>query len=138
MSATKQNREYRNPEWLRKQYIEKDRTQAEIAEICDCSRVTISRWLDRFGIEKTVPATFQTVTDGYEQWRCECGESADTVLAHRLLATLKVDDLSELDGKHVHHRDGVPWDNRLENIEVMDATEHLTHHANGEAHEVTV
>jgi hypothetical protein len=42
---------------------------------------------------------------------------------------LKIDDLDELDGKHVHHKSGVEWHNTLENVEVVTPTEHRERHA---------
>ncbi|WP_166377243.1 hypothetical protein [Halorubrum sp. BOL3-1] len=49
-----------------------------------------------------------------------------------------MDDLRELDGKEVHHRGWVPWDNRLENIEVLEPSEHQERHGDGETPDVTV
>lgn len=46
------------------------------------------------------------------------------VQLHRLHATLLVDDLAELDGKEIHHQNGCPFDNRLENYELVDREEH--------------
>ncbi|WP_149799238.1 helix-turn-helix domain-containing protein [Halorubrum xinjiangense] len=134
MSSTQNttSRQYRNAEWLEAQYIEKDRTQAEIASICGCCPSTISKWLDKFDIEKTEVAQFGLQTDGYEQWKCEAGPGkADTVTVHRLMATLKVDDLSELDGKEVHHKSGVEWHNTLDNVEILIPSEHRQRHISG-------
>jgi hypothetical protein len=128
-SSTTNSEKYRNSDWLQKQYIQQDKTQAEIAEICGCSIATISRWLAKFDIAKTQTAQFGLQTDGYEQWKCEAGSgSADTVTVHRLLATLQVDSLSELDGKHVHHKNRVGWYNTLTNIEVLTPAEHRERH----------
>jgi hypothetical protein len=92
--------------------------------------MTIHRWREKFGIENPETAQFGIQTDGYEQWRCESGAApADSVTVHRLLATLKVDELSELGGMHVHHESGVPWDNRLENLSVLTPSEHQGRHA---------
>jgi hypothetical protein len=131
MSSTQNttSRQYRNAEWLEAQYIEKDRTQAEIANICGCCQSTVGDWLDKFDIEKKEIAQFGIQTDGYEQWKCEAGPGkADTVTVHRLLASLKVDDLSELGGKEVHHKSGVEWHNTPENIEVLTPKEHRQRH----------
>jgi len=39
------------PEWLREQYIERERSTREIAEMCGCSPQTISRHLKKHGID---------------------------------------------------------------------------------------
>jgi len=122
------NKRYRNAEWLQEQYIEKDRTQKEIADKCGVSDSTISRWCDKLDIEKVDIATFDAHKRGYERWLCQAGGTYDEVTVHRLLATLKIDELSELDGMHVHHESGVPWDNRLENLHVLTPSEHRHRH----------
>ena len=132
MSNTQNTSEeqYKNADWLEQQYVAKDRSQAEIAAECGVSQRTISNWCAKFDIKKPETAQFGRQTDGYEQWKCEAGPgSADTVLVHRLLATLKVDDLSELDGMEIHHKNGRKRDNRLENIEVLSPAEHRQRHA---------
>lgn len=45
-------RQYRNETFLREQYLEKCRSASDIAAICGVSSSTISRWLDRHGIER--------------------------------------------------------------------------------------
>lgn len=47
--------EYRNAEWLKQEYIEKDKSSIDIAEECDVAPGTISRWLRRYEIEKKEP-----------------------------------------------------------------------------------
>ena len=37
--------------WLRKQYLDKEQTQAEIAEQCGCAPPTVSQWLTRHNIK---------------------------------------------------------------------------------------
>jgi len=121
---------YKDSEWLQEQYVEQDRSQVEIAEECGVSDMTIHRWREKFGIENPETAQFGIQTDGYEQWKCESGPApADSVTVHRLLATLKVDELSELEDKHVHHKSGVEWHNTLANVEVLTPAEHSERHA---------
>ena len=38
-------------------------------------------------------------------------------------------DLDEMEGKHVHHKNGMPLDDRPENLEVMGESEHHKLHA---------
>ena len=46
------------------------------------------------------------------------------VQVHRLHATLLVDDIGELAEKEIHHVNGCPFDNRLENYEILDTESH--------------
>lgn len=58
---------YKDEEWLREQY--QDKTQAEIADDCGVSRTTITRWMDKLGIESDGPGCAQV--DGKhkdEEW----------------------------------------------------------------------
>ncbi|UPV73729.1 HNH endonuclease [Halorussus limi] len=130
---------YRDEEFLREAYCEKGLSQREIAARCGCSRGAIRHHMDKFDISPRStrspsdrPANFDTKENGYERWRCQAGETDDYVYVHRLLATLKVDDLSELEGMHVHHKDGHPFDNRPDNIEVVSPAEHRQKHADDE------
>lgn len=42
---------YRDPDWLREQYHEKQKTQSEIASDCGVSPSAIKKWMDKHGIE---------------------------------------------------------------------------------------
>jgi len=42
---------YRDEEWLREQYVEKEKTTRDIASECCCVSSTVSRWLEEHGIE---------------------------------------------------------------------------------------
>jgi len=136
-NSTTTDLRYRDPEFLRQKYEVEGLSQAEIAELCDCTSSTISDWLQRFGIDTRSyaerasdrPANFSTSVNGYERWQCHGGESNDSVYVHRLLATLEVEDLSELDGQHVHHKNHCPFDNQPENIEVLSPEQHAKRHA---------
>jgi len=44
---------YRNPHWLREQYVDRDRTVPEIADEVGVTRATIRKWMGKYGIETT-------------------------------------------------------------------------------------
>jgi len=48
----KEPENYRDEKWLREKYHGEKLSSKDIAEICDCQKSTILRWLDRHGIEK--------------------------------------------------------------------------------------
>lgn len=81
---------------------------------------------------KDRPATtarFYTNFEGYERWRAYDTDGVyDSLMVHRLLAALEW-GLDAIRGKHVHHKNGIPWDNRVENLEIVDPGEHQKIHA---------
>lgn len=72
---------------------------------------------------------FLTDANGYERWEHWNGNEQEYVRVHRLLMTLELDDISELEGMDVHHKNGISWDNRLENLELHTHSEHAKHHS---------
>jgi hypothetical protein len=48
-------------------------------------------------------------------------------MMHRLLAVAEF-GLDAIKGKHVHHVNGLRWDNRLDNLEVLTPQEHIRGH----------
>jgi len=50
-----------------------------------------------------------------------------TAFIHRLVAVAE-HGYESVDGKIVHHKNGVPWDNRPENIELLTVAEHNRKH----------
>ena len=138
---------YKNKAWLDRKYRKEMRSMADIAAEFGVSKETIKYWLQKHNIPirghgeaaklrveehpNTIPDNSQlhpTIYQrrGYEIFKC--GINDEHVEHHRLLATLLVDDLSELDGMHVHHENGIKWDNRLSNIEILTPSEHTTLH----------
>ena len=44
--------DYRDKEWLREKYHDERLSASDISDLCDCSKSTILRWLDRHDIDK--------------------------------------------------------------------------------------
>ncbi|WP_218055090.1 homing endonuclease associated repeat-containing protein [Haloparvum sedimenti] len=69
---------------------------------------------------------------GHVVWRQKTSNQKNvSVPVHRLqyVAEHGIDSVS---GKHVHHKNGIPWDNRVENLEPMSPSEHSRHHGRGD------
>jgi hypothetical protein len=98
--------------------------------------MTVSRWCDRHGID-TRKANFEKhgchhFNDGYEIFSSSYDDERDVVPIHRLVMVSEV-GYTEVVDKDVHHKNGVPWDNRPENLALMDRKEHISYHrANGD------
>ncbi|WP_226043468.1 HNH endonuclease [Natrinema sp. DC36] len=123
---------------LRSLYLEDGLTIKEVCDKLDTYRSKVQRHLAHYDIRKTQkqavrdhhdsdsrPAWFYTRKDGYENW----GVRDYTVCVHRLLAVVKY-GYDALDGAHVHHKNGIPWDNRLSNLEVKSPRDHINEHWN--------
>lgn len=127
---------WRSPGYLRELCYEKGLKTAEIAERCDCSPNVVRYWTDKFGIERPTPnkdatsnpASFSITKRGYAQAQAMTSEGVRQMYIHRLVAIAEfgVDSVKD---KIVHHENGIPWDNRPENLSLMTQSEHATHHA---------
>ena len=134
-------KKWRDEEWLRDQYVDKQKSMSEIAREQDCGQHAISEYLEKFGIEKrehgeeirnywqTQPAPFYTGEQhGHEFWRFGYDNDQTSVQHHRLLAVAKC-GIDAVKDKVVHHKNGIPWDNREENIEILTIAEHKERHS---------
>jgi DNA invertase Pin-like site-specific DNA recombinase len=109
--------------------VTESKTVKEIAEKFDCDRSTIDRKLEKYNIDPpkyyNKKATLADI-NGYQAM--QCGVVGKGVLIHRLLAVSEY-GFDEVCNNVVHHKNGIRWDNRPSNIEVMDRTEHSILHA---------
>jgi len=141
---------YKNSDLLERLYIGKRLTTREIAERLGCTNGTISRWLNNHGIEtrenwtagveaakranRVERVKLRSLPSGYEYWASQewrSGEDTRTneiVYVHRLLAVAEYGFEAVVDND-VHHENGVKWDNRPDNIAVVDPAEHGRHHS---------
>lgn len=127
-------------ETLEELYVEKELSCNEIAERFPVTGRTINEWVRRVGIETRSASeakiiagrryhlpTFETYSNGYERCETFYRDERSVVFIHRLLAVAEY-GFEAVKGKHVHHKNGIPWDNRPENIEILTPSEHATHH----------
>lgn len=133
--AKSHDRPYKDEDVLRKLYIDREMGINQIANRFDVADKTIQDWLEKHGIEtrdwgesiKRNKANFVISDHGYERWRAMSDGKYQSVAVHRLLAVAQY-GFDNVKGKVVHHKNGVKWDNRPQNIEIMTESEHKSLH----------
>lgn len=123
---------YEDAEWLEKQYWENGLTINEIARKATVGTTKIIDIMDEFGIERRNPGrnlptrypSPRTNRSGHRRYQNRHKGDCFKIMLHRLHATLIVDDIGELEGMEVHHKNGCPFDNRLENYDIISPKEH--------------
>lgn len=123
---------WRNEDTLRELYLDDKMSQQEIADELGCHVWTVGEWMSKYGIEtrkdgRLDHVSFRTTIKGYENWNHRYDNDVDRVAVHRLLALVE-NGIDEVGENHVHHKNGVKWDNRPDNIEVMGPGEHISKH----------
>lgn len=130
---------WKDAETLRNLYHGERLTAAEVGERLGCHKGTVVYWMEKHGIERRDqvdeyrrsrrqnPARFETHETGYERWVTQIDGVKKTVPVHRLLAVSE-SGVGEVSGNVVHHKNGIPWDNRPENIETMSHSDHSKMH----------
>lgn len=107
---------------------------AAISEQFGIPRDGLMQAFDKLGVERDgrgrTYASYRTNYNGYESWRSNDPDGVERLMkVHRLVAVAE-HGVDEVTGKHIHHKNGVPWDNRPENLEVVEEREHLQEHYN--------
>lgn len=129
--------EWRDEDTLRTLYKEQGMSIDRIADKFDVGSTAIRKELVDSGIERRTfrgdrLPHFRTDEQGYENWYTQYnGGKNHVVRVHRLLATLMVDNISDLEGMHVHHSTNIPWMNMEDELEIMTPSEHSIHHNSG-------
>ena len=123
---------------LRQMYVDKRMSTREIADELDCGSKTIKRWLKKTGVgtrsmsesckarHLKSPPHFRT-HDGYEEVCTQIDSKQKVIGIHRLVAISEY-GFESVSGKEVHHKNGIPFDNRPENLETLTKAEHAKLH----------
>lgn len=128
---------YKDEETLRELYHEQELSTYDIAEKFDVVGETIAKWLNKLDIEHPGPDEAKRVAGCHYRTRKRSGytfvsagtsEYVDAIPIHRLLAVAEY-GVDKVDGKVVHHKNEIKWDNRPDNIELMEREKHNSHHA---------
>lgn len=124
--------EWKDADRLRELYVDERLSVRQIADRFPVSRETIRRWLDRHSIDRrsvheyNLPGVLLD-PDGYEYVKVEHDGDQFTTSLHRLLAVAEF-GFDAVVGKDIHHKNGIPWDNRPSNIEPIEHAEHVAKH----------
>jgi len=124
---------------LNRLYNEENMSIREVADELGCSKQTVQKWMEKLNVprrdrieavEEAIrrrPAAFRTSERGYEVWQSSHNGRKHKVKVHRLVAVAEW-GFNAVVEKEIHHKNGVPWDNRTENIEPLTAFEHAQKH----------
>jgi len=133
---------------LRRLYLDEGLSQRQIADELGKTRSQVRKKIEKYKIPtrpsggqwknikwdgsswvtESCHSKLHTGGNGYEMWCPKVNGKIKTFYHHRLLAIAKF-GVSEVKGKEVHHKSGVPWDNRKENLEIMTPSKHAAHHS---------
>lgn len=140
------NHPWRVREVLVETYFIRHMSLSETADVLGCSAKTVLKWMERHGfprrdkieelrrVNSVNRASYSQTNDGHQIWKSYHDGETTTVGVHVLTAIADGADPYEVfsDGTHIHHKNGVPWDNRGDNLEVLTISKHRRTHSQDE------
>jgi hypothetical protein len=125
---------HRHKETLEYLYHDKKLSTYDIGEKLNCTAQTVWKWMQKKDIDTRKPTSEKAgwfgYIRGYAYFQTQEDGTLHNIRVHRLLAVAKY-GYEEVKNKVVHHKNGVRWDNRYENIEIMDNSKHVKKHNEG-------
>jgi DNA-binding transcriptional MerR regulator len=132
---------HNDAKWLREQYIENKRSMRDIADELGMSTSGIKKCLERAGIDRRTPTEHHRLTpcnfiteptNGYECVSSKCNYVKDQCRVHQLVAIADGANPYKVfsNGRyHIHHENGIHWDNRPCNLTLKSASVHTREHS---------
>lgn len=133
--------DHTDPDTLRRLYWDEGRSLSEIAKLTPVTIGAIKHHMEKHGIDRRSlaeanrrhTAAIRVGQYGYVRWHSTEEGRERTCSVHRLLAVSEF-GIDSVKGMDVHHKNGIKWDNRAENIELLTTAEHASHHSIGVSH----
>ena len=131
-------KELNDSEWVKQEYVDNQRDSYDIADEIGCTNETVLNAVKHHGFEphskghhrRSIHPTFDRHR-GYERATAHYvyeGELISrSVRIHRLVAVAEY-GYDAVVGKHIHHKNGIRWDNRPENLQPLTNSEHISLH----------
>lgn len=130
---------YKDEDTLKELYYGQKLSMQGVADKLGCTKSKVRYWLKKHGIKRrsqsqamavgTGAPSLETSHHGYEKFQHCYRQNHSVLLVHRLLAVAEY-GFGSVCGAEIHHKNGIPWDNRSENIEPLSEQEHKRKHAN--------
>jgi len=125
-------------------YWEEELSTREIGDVFDVAGETVRKWMEKNGVDRlsqpegvkralTKPyAPLEMHDHGQMRWvLCYKGDVTYQKVS-RILAVSEF-GFGDVCGKVVHHKNGIPWDDRPDNIQLLTPSEHAKiHHERGD------
>jgi len=125
---------WRDESILREKYREENMTMEEIADELNISTRTVSKWINKFdiptggrGAGDPYKVAMNMHHEGYIRVDDRNLGESDQFMLHRLVAVAEY-GFEKVLNKEVHHKNGIPWDNRPSNLDLLTASEHAKMH----------